>query len=209
MSPRFVISATDTDVGKTVFAAALAGVLGAHYWKPIQCGLEDGGDIARVRALSGLPDDHLLPEVYRLKLAASPHRAAEAEGVEIDVARLVPPSGDSPLVIEGAGGLMVPVTRRTLLIDVLATWGIPAILCARTALGTINHSLLSLAALRARSIPVHGIVFIGDENSDTERTITEMGEVRRLGRLPFVDPLDARSLAAAFASNFRREDFIP
>jgi dethiobiotin synthetase len=209
MSPRFVISATDTDVGKTVFAAALAGAIGASYWKPIQCGLEDGGDVTRVKALSGLPDDRLLPEAYRFALAASPHRAAEAEGVEIDVARLAPPSVDAPLVIEGAGGLMVPVTRRILLIDVLATWGIPVILCARTALGTINHSLLSLAALRARSLPVHGIVFVGDENPDTERTIVEMGNVRRLGRLPFVDPLDARSLATAFAANFRREDFIP
>ena len=143
-----MITATDTDVGKTVFAAALAGAIGACYWKPIQCGLEDGGDIARVKALSGLPDDRLLPEVYRFALAASPHRAAEAEGVEIDVARLAPPSVDAPLVIEGAGGLMVPVTRRMLLIDVLATWRIPVILCARTALGTINHTLLSLEALR-------------------------------------------------------------
>ena len=209
MSPRFVISGTDTDVGKTVFAAALAGALGAFYWKPIQCGLEDGGDVSLVKALSALPDDRILPEVYRFALAASPHRAAEAEGVEIDVSRLVPPSVEGPLVIEGAGGLMVPVTRRMLLIDVLATWGIPVILCARTALGTINHSLLSLAALHGRSIPVHGIVFIGEENSDTERTITEMGEVRRLGRLPFVDPLDAKSLAAAFAEKFRRQDFIP
>jgi dethiobiotin synthetase len=207
MSPRFVISGTDTDVGKTVFAAALAGAIGASYWKPIQCGLEDGGDVSRVKALSGLPDDRILPEVYRFALAASPHRAAEAEGVEVDVARLAPPSVDGPLVIEGAGGLMVPVTRRMLLIDVLATWSIPVILCARTALGTINHSLLSLAALHGRSIPVRGIVFIGEENSDTERTITEMGEVRRLGRLPFVDPLDAKSLAAAFAENFRRQDF--
>ena len=209
MSPRFVISGTDTDVGKTVIAAALAGAIGASYWKPIQCGLEDGGDVSRVKALSGLPAGRLLPEVYRFALAASPHRAAEAEGVEIDVSRLIPPSVEGPLVIEGAGGLMVPVTRRMLLIDVLATWGIPVILCARTALGTINHSLLSLAALHGRSIPVHGIVFIGEENSDTERTITEMGEVRRLGRLPFVDPLDAKSLAAAFAENFRRQDFIP
>jgi dethiobiotin synthetase len=208
MSSRFVISGTDTDVGKTVFAAALAGALGASYWKPIQCGLEDGGDVSRVKALSGLPDDRFLPEIYRFALAASPHRAAEVEGLEIDVARLIPPSVDGPLVIEGAGGLMVPVTRRMLLIDVLATWSIPVILCARTALGTINHSLLSLAALHGRSIPVHGIVFIGDENSDTERTITEMGEVRRLGRLPFVDPLDAKSLARAFAENFRRQDFI-
>jgi dethiobiotin synthetase len=209
MSPRFVIAGTDTDVGKTVFAAALAGELGAYYWKPVQCGLEGGGDIARVKALSGLPDDRLLPEIYRLKLAASPHRAAEAEGIEIDVTRLKAPEVDGPLVIEGAGGLMVPLTRTTLLIDVLADWAIPVVLCARTALGTINHTLLSLEALRRRSIQVHGLAFIGDENPDTERTITEMGDVRRLGRLPFVDPLDASTLAKAFASNFRREDFVP
>jgi dethiobiotin synthetase len=208
MSQRFVIAGTDTDVGKTVFAAALAGALGAYYWKPVQCGLEDGGDIARVKALSGLPDDRLLPEIYRLKLAASPHRAAEAEGVEIDVTRLNAPEVDGPLVIEGAGGLMVPLTRKVLLIDAIASWHVPVILCARTALGTINHTLLSLEALRRRGIPVYGLVFIGDENTDTERTIVEMGNVRRLGRLPFVNPLDASTLAKAFASNFRREDFV-
>jgi dethiobiotin synthetase len=209
MNARFVIAGTDTDVGKTVFAAALAGALGAYYWKPIQCGLEDGGDVARVKALSGLGDDRLLPEAYRFALAASPHRAAEAEGVKIDITKLVPPKPDGPLIIEGVGGLMVPMTRKTLLIDVLAGWGIPVVLCARTALGTINHTLLSLEALRRRGIPVHGLVFVGDENSDSERTIAEMGSVHRLGRLPFVEPLDAPTLAKAFASNFRREDFVP
>ena len=208
MSPRFVIAGTDTDVGKTVFAAALAGALGAYYWKPVQCGLEGGGDIARVKTLADLPAGRLLPEVYRFELAASPHRAAEAEGVEIDITKLVPPDPSGPLVIEGVGGLMVPLTRTVLLIDLLASWHIPVVLCARTALGTINHTLLSLEALRHRGTPVHGLVFIGDENSDTERTITEMGNARRLGRLPFVNPLDASTLAKAFASNFRREDFL-
>ena len=212
MSRTFVIAGTDTDVGKTVFAAALCGALGANYWKPIQCGLDDGGDAEVVRRLSGLPPDHILPELYRFTTPASPHRAAESDGVEIDVEALVigvRPGGPDTghLIIEGAGGLMVPLTRTFLQIDLFARWKFPIILCARTALGTINHSLLSIESLRCRDIPIHGIAFIGDANADSERTICEMGQVRRLGRLPHVTPLNKQSLAAAFAANFRPEDF--
>jgi dethiobiotin synthetase len=190
-----------------VVAAALAGALGATYWKPVQCGLADGGDSERVRTLSGLPPERILPEAYRLAMAASPHRAAEAEGVEISLSKLKLPSVEGPLVVEGAGGLMVPVDRQTLMIDVFASWRLPAILVARTALGTINHSLLSIEAMAGRNIPVLGVAFVGDEVPDTERTICEMGNVRRLGRLPHLPTLDRASLAAAFAAAFRIEDF--
>jgi len=207
MTQGLIVTGTDTGVGKTVFAAALAGALGASYWKPIQCGLADGGDTARVRDLSGLPPERILPEAYRLAMAASPHRAAEAEGIEISPARLAPPNVSGPLVIEGAGGLMVPLTRATLQIDVFASWRLPVVLVARTALGTINHSLLSIEAMNGRNIPILGIAFVGDEMPDTERTICEMGNVRRLGRLPHLDPLDHTRLASAFAAAFRLEDF--
>lgn len=207
MTQGVIVTGTDTGIGKTVFAAALAGALGATYWKPIQCGLEDGGDNERVRALSGLSPDRIRPEAYRLAMAASPHRAAEAEGIEISVSKLALPDVESPLVIEGAGGLMVPVNRATLLIDVLASWRLPVVLVARTALGTINHSLLSIEALNGRNIPLLGIAFVGEEMPDTERTICEMGNVRRLGRLPRLATLDRASLAAAFTSSFRLEDF--
>jgi len=207
MTEGFIVTGTDTDVGKTVFAAALAGALGATYWKPVQCGIADGGDNASVRRLAGLPPERILPETHRLAMAASPHRAAEAEGIIISPSRLTLPEVEGPLVVEGAGGLMVPLTRETLLIDVFASWRLPVVLVARTALGTINHSLLSIEALNGRNIPILGIAFVGEEMPDTERTIAEMGNVRRLGRLPRVDPLDRASLAAAFAAAFRLEDF--
>lgn len=207
MSQGFIVTGTDTGIGKTVVAAAYAGALGATYWKPIQCGLEDGGDRERVRTLSGLPEDCILPEVYRFAMAASPHRAAEAEGVTVSVTTLQKlPGASGPIVIEGAGGLMVPLTREALLIDLFAAWRLPVVLVARTALGTINHSLLSIEALNGRNIPILGIAFVGDEMPDTERTICEMGGVHRLGRLPHLDPLDRTSLRAAFAENFRIED---
>jgi dethiobiotin synthetase len=199
---RVVITGTDTDIGKTVFAAALAGALGARYWKPVQAGQEPETDSQTVARLAGV---EIVPEAYRLEMPASPHQAAAAEGVAIDAAALNPPPG--PVVIEGAGGLMVPLTRATLNIDVFARWGLPLILCARTSLGTINHTLLSVEAIRARAIPLTGIAFIGDENRESEGIIIEKSGARRLGRLPRLAPLTRESLAAAFAANFRLENF--
>jgi len=201
-----VVTGTDTDVGKTVFAAALTVALGAHYWKPVQAGLEDGSDAGTVERL-GVPAARVLPEAYRLTTPCSPHRAAEIDGVAIDPDALIPPMVDGPLVIEGAGGVLVPVTRSTTYADVFARWALPTVLVARTVLGTINHSLLSLEALRSRGVPVLGIAFVGEANPDTERTIAEMGTVKHLGRLPRLPQLDAATLAAAFAAGFRREDF--
>jgi len=200
---RFVVTGTDTGIGKTVFAAALAHALGAAYWKPIQSGLLDGADGETAAALGVT---RVLPEAYRLTEPLSPHRAAELDGVTIDPARLVPPDAD-PLVIEGAGGVLVPVTRELLYADLFARWGLPVVLVARTGLGTINHSLLSVEALRARGVAVHGIAFVGDANADNEATICAIAGVRRLGRLPRLDPLAAEGLAAAFAQHFDIEDF--
>jgi len=208
MSTRLVVAGTDTDVGKTVFAAALAAALGAYYWKPVQCGLEAETDAEAVQRLGDLPAGHVLPEVYRLATPASPHLAAERDGIEIDVDRLVPPATDGPLVVEPAGGLMVPLTRRFLQIDLLARWKLPVVLCASTRLGTINHSLLSIEALLQRDIPLLGVAFIGEEQEDSERTISEMGGTRRLGRLPHIDPLTPATLRAAFDQSFNRADFL-
>lgn len=211
MRPAVVVTGTDTGIGKTVFAAALAAALGAYYWKPVQAGIEGETDSDVVRRLSGLPPDHVLPEVYRLTTPASPHLAAERDGIEIDVERLVelPATPQAaPLVVEGAGGLLVPLTRRTLQIELFARWHLPVALVAATRLGTINHTLLSIEALKRREIPLLGVAFVGDENADSERVIVEMGEVRRLGRLPRLDPLDAPALRAAFEENFAASDFF-
>jgi dethiobiotin synthetase len=208
MSRRIVVTGTDTEIGKTVFAAGLAGMLQACYWKPIQSGLDGETDSQIVARLGGLSQDRILPERYRLTTPVSPHQSAAIDGISIDAKALdVPDSSDRPLVIEGAGGLMVPLDQSTLYIDVFARWRVPVVLCARTALGTINHSLLSIEALRRRDIALLGIAFIGEGNPETERAICEIGRTRRLGRLPRLSPLTRGSLREAFATSFNQADF--
>ena len=208
MNTRIVVTGTDTGIGKTVFSAALAGALDGFYWKPIQAGLDDETDSQTVLRLSGLAAERVLPEAYRLQTPASPHLAAEIDGVTIEHQALLVPEKGRPLVIEGAGGLLVPLTRSVTYLDLMARWRVPVVLCARTALGTINHSLLSIEALRARGIATLGIAFIGEENVESERIIAEMGQVRRLGRLPLVAPLSGATLREAFASGFDIGDFL-
>jgi dethiobiotin synthetase len=202
-----VVTATGTDIGKTVFAAALTAALDGCYWKPVQAGLDDGGDLERIGRLSGLPAERLLPEAYRLTTPCSPHRAAEIDGVTIDADALEPPRCARPLVIEGAGGVLVPFTRQATFADVMARWQLPVVLVAATSLGTISHSLAAIEALRARKVDIRGVAFVGDAVEDSEATIADMGGVKRLGRLPMLDPLDPAALAAAFAAHFDLADF--
>ncbi len=208
MSQRIVVTGTDTGIGKTVLSAGLANLLGANYWKPIQAGLEEETDSQLVARLGGLSPERIIPERYRLQTAASPHYSAELDGVRIDATSLdIPDTGGRPLVIEGAGGLMVPLSRSTLYIDVFERWQLPVVLCASTALGTINHSLLSIEALRKRQISILGIAFVGDRNAETESAICDIGRVRWLGRLPWIFPLTADKLQAIFKTAFVGIDF--
>lgn len=199
---RVVVTGTDTEIGKTVFSAALADALGACYWKPIQSGIDGESDSERVRRLGRIPPERIVPEVWRLNTPASPHLAAAIDRVRLLPDTLSPPDTGRPLVIEGAGGLLVPLTRNETFADVFARWRLPVILCARTALGTINHTLLSLEAMRRRMIPVFGVAFIGDAVPDTEQTIVDMGRVRSLGRLPRLDPLTPDTLRRSFQTHF-------
>ncbi|TKT72057.1 ATP-dependent dethiobiotin synthetase BioD [Afipia massiliensis] len=208
MSARIVVTGTDTGIGKTIFAAALAGALDAFYWKPVQAGLDEETDRETVMRLSGLPEQRMLREAYRLKTPASPHLAAKIDGVTIDPHMLALPDVDRPLVIEGAGGLMVPLAENLTYINVMAQWAAPVALCARTTLGTINHSLLSIEALRARNVPLLGVAFIGDENVESERIICQLGQTRHLGRLPLLASLTGENLRAAFAQHFNADDFL-
>ncbi len=209
MSNSFIISGTDTNVGKTVASAMLVQALGYNYWKPLQSGIEDGGvDTRRVQKMTDLPDERFLPEKYVFSEALSPHRAAEIDGASVDIQNLTLPASDRPLIIEGAGGLMVPLTRKNLQINIFKSWGLPVILVARTGLGTINHTLLSLEALWARKIPVHGIIFSGPANDDNIRTIAEFSSVRVLGHMPMLEEINPTTLDICFERNFRREDFL-
>ncbi len=209
MTHAIVVTATDTDVGKTVFSAGLVRAIDGCYWKPVQAGLEGGTDSETVARLSGLPADRILPEAYRLKTPASPHHAAAIDNVVIEPQLLEPPDCDRRIVIEGAGGLLVPLGGGLLFADIFARWKFETVVVARTTLGTINHSLLTIEALRARRIPMLGIAFVGDANEASEHAICSIGGVKRLGRLPRLDPLDADSLKAAFDAAFDLADFAP
>ena len=199
---RLVVCGTDTDVGKTVVSALLVQGLGAYYWKPVQCGLENGeGDRDRVQRWLNWPAAQILPEAYRFLDPVSPHWAAELAsgdpqrpGQPIDPARLALPEVNAPLVVETAGGLLVPLRRDLLQIDQLQTWGLPVLLVARSGLGTLNHTLLSLEVLRQRQISVLGLLLNGPDHPDNPRTLEQIGGVPILGCLPRLQTLNHHAL---------------
>ena len=169
---RLIIAGTDTNVGKTIVSSLLVAKLNAHYWKPVQCGeLDTGGDSATIKKLTGIKENRIIPEAYRLKLAASPNQAAEAEGITIENDKLKLPNHDGALVVELAGGLMVPLRDNWLQIDQIKVWDLPVVLVARSGLGTLNHTLLSLEATEKRSIRVHTIILNGEKHEANYRTL--------------------------------------
>lgn len=204
---RFIVSGTDTGIGKTVASAMLVQALGANYWKPVQSGVDGMVDTRTVQKLTDLPDERFFPESYVLTEPLSPHRAAELDETAIDMKSLRIPASDRTLIIEGAGGLLVPMTRKNLQINLFRAWDVPVILCARTGLGTINHTLLSVEALWNRRMKLHGILFVGEDNPDNIATIADFSGVKVLGRLPVLEELNAANLQKAFDENFRVEDF--
>ena len=203
-----IVTGTDTGIGKTVVSAMLTLALDGDYWKPVQSGLIGATD-SEIVAQLGIPRDRIIPEAYRLRQPLSPHRAAELDGVQIDAEALELPhiAANRVLIVEGAGGVLVPLSRTVLQIELFARWRAPVIIVARTALGTINHTLLTIEALKRRAMTICGIVFTGEENTDTIRSIAEFGEVKILGRLPKLERLNGQALRDAFAGGFHREDF--
>ncbi len=183
------VTGTGTGVGKTVACAALmrhfADVPALRYWKPVQTGNPPDDDAAFVARLAGVPSDRILPNLYCFSEPRSPHYAAEVAGSVVSFERLCAEHEAldrlGPLLVEGAGGVCVPLDRTCTWLDFLQTTGSPAVLVASTALGTINHSLLSLAALRNAGVRVLGVLFCGKYDEDNVRTVAEMGEVAVLG----------------------------
>lgn len=196
------VAGIDTDAGKSFVAALLTLGLDAQYWKPVQAGTTPHTDTEWVQQATGLPKDRFLPEAYRLQMPASPHAAAAAEGVTIQNENLSPPPHDRTLIIEGAGGLMVPLRDNYLFADWLAKWRIPTVLVVRTYLGSINHSLLSLEAMERRGIPLLGIVFNDGGRPESESVIAQAAGGRVLGRIPHFDEVNPQILKSAFDSHF-------
>ena len=172
---RIIVAGTDTNVGKTIVSSLLVNKLDAHYWKPVQCGdLDTGGDSATVKKLSGIKANRIIPEAYRLKLPASPNQAAAAERITIDKENLKLPNHEGALVVELAGGLMVPLRDDWLQIDQVKVWNLPVVLVARSGLGTLNHTLLSIEALEKRNIKVATLILNGEKHKENFNTLATM-----------------------------------
>ena len=194
-SKRIIICGTDTDVGKTIVSSFLVQGLKGIYWKPIQSGTEEGTDTKTVCNLLSLEPNSYLPERYKFKAPVSPHWAAEQESAFIEPSNLKLPDLDELIIIETAGGLMVPLNRDWLQIDQLKVWGAPIILVARTGLGTLNHTLLSLEALKYRNLDVLGIVLNGPPHKDNPKTLEQFGDTKILACLPIFEEVNAKVLS--------------
>lgn len=194
MSQGFFITGTDTDVGKTVASAWAMLHLEADYWKPVQCGFDPSTDIKSVQAMTGLPAERFHAECYRLGAPLSPHEAAKREGVQIDMMAFTLPKTDRPLIVEGAGGLMVPLNKNFFVVDLITHLNLSAILVCRSGLGTINHTLLSLEALAARGITVEGIIMSGEKSPHNREALEEYGHIPILAELDHMDVINEEAL---------------
>lgn len=202
------VTGTDTGVGKTIVSAALLHRFrqcpGLRYWKPVQTGIEADDDTAEVLRLSGLPADRGLHDGVRLPRPLSPHLSAALAGTSIAVADLLGIASRQPessrWIVEGAGGVLVPLNDRELMTDLMTMLGLPVVIAARSGLGTINHTLLTIEALRARALAIAGVVLIGPPNIDNQLAIEAHGHVTVIGELSRLDPLTPASLQTAAAS---------
>lgn len=197
---QFFVTGTDTNVGKTVVSAMLALGLGAAYWKPVQSGLEPITDTEYVRQTTGLDASHFIPERFRLTEPLSPHASAAIDGVKIALSDFQLPVTTKPhLIVEGAGGLMVPLNQQDFIIDLIQHLDLPVCLVARSTLGTINHTLLSIAQLRRAQVPILGVILNGPKNPSNRDAIAHYGQVPILGELEPLATINPDTLKQALA----------
>ena len=195
MVKQFTITGIGTDVGKTVVSSIVAEALKATYWKPVQAGDLDKSDSIKVESYTS--NVKVLEEAYRLSEPMSPHAAAEIDGMTISLAKLKLPQVDSSFIVEGAGGVMVPLDNDGLTFaDAIVSWGLPTIIVSRHYLGSINHSLLTAEVLKSKGIKIAGFVFVGDENKATESIILKHTGIRMIGRIPISEKLDKNFIAS-------------
>ncbi|MDB5281792.1 MAG: bioD [Bacteroidota bacterium] len=179
---RIFVAGIGTGVGKTLVASVLTEALQADYWKPVQCGNLENSDTTIARSLASNFVSKFYPEAYSLKTASSPHYAAKAEGIEIDISTFQIPT-ENRLIIEAPGGLMVPLNDRFLVIDLVKHLDASVILVARNYLGSINHTLLSIELIRQKGFSLLGIIFSGDNFLDNEEIIQHFSNVPVIGRI--------------------------
>lgn len=185
------LTGTDTGIGKTITSAWLCNHWGSNYWKPIQSGLDEQTDSQWIESLSGAT---IHPETHRLNAPLSPHQSAERDGVKIQLSDFTLPAHEGNLIVEGAGGVLVPLNWRHTMIDLMQHLGLCALLVARSGLGTINHTCLSLQALKAAQVPVLGVILVGPANPANRDAIEHFGEVPVLAELPTFNAVNRQTL---------------
>ncbi|MDJ0513908.1 MAG: dethiobiotin synthase [Methyloceanibacter sp.] len=190
----FFVTGTDTEVGKTVVSAWLLTQLDAAYWKPIQAGTVPTTDSATVQQLAELPVSRVLPEAYLLPEPMAPHESARRANIALDMEKIKLPPHDGLVIVEGAGGLMVPIAGGAYMIDLADQLDLPIILVARSTLGTINHTLLSLEAIRRRGLPLAGVVISGPETPHNRAAIERFGKVEVIAEIPQLETVDRETL---------------
>lgn len=184
------VAGTDTNIGKTIISSWLCLQTGSAYFKPIQTGTLEDRDAARVHVLSGVK---IHPEIFSYKAPLSPHVAAALENEEIDIKKIALPP-EKKLIVEGAGGLLVPINKKYLMVDLMKQLNIPIMLVASSRLGTINHTLLSLEALNHRKLEVLGVIMNGPINEDNRKSIEFYGNTTVIAQMPYLDKMDRNSL---------------
>jgi len=197
--PGLVIVGNDTDAGKTLVSAILMRYLKGTYWKPIQSGALEGRDTMSIQQLTGLPSEHFLDEAYVFQEVLSPNQAAEIEGVSIEVSKLALPIRSAvkhhPLIVETAGGIMVPVNKNTLNVDLIAAWGLPVVIVCRNRLGVINHMLLTISELKRRNVKIFGFISSGGNgNPQSLKDIEKFGEISLIGTVPEMSKIDVETI---------------
>ncbi len=189
MIKQYIITGIGTDVGKTVVSAIIAEASRATYWKPVQAGDLDNSDSIKVERLT--KNVTVLPEAFRLNEPMSPHAAAKLDGIEITSENLNLPSVSGNFIVEGAGGIMVPINSSGFLyVDAFAQWNLPAIVVSRHYLGSINHTLMTIEILKNRRIEIEGIIFVGDEHPTTEEAILSNTGLRQIARIPLAEEVN-------------------
>ena len=191
---QFIICGTDTDVGKTLISSFFVRGLKSFYWKPIQSGIETETDSQSILRLSGIKKEKILKEAYIFEKPVSPHWAAEIDGKKIDINLLNLPKIDGSIVIETAGGLMVPITRNFLQIDQIRKWNLPVIIVCRSSLGTLNHTLLTIEALKKRNIKILGLIINGEKHLDNPKTLREFSKSPIIAEFPRLNNIDKNNL---------------
>ena len=216
MTRGFFVTGTDTGVGKTVVSAALMIRLRTsaplRYWKPIQTGIEQDDDTTTVKSLAGCSEDELLTSGVRLRRPVSPHLAARLSGSTIDLPPLEDAFNEAArsarLIVEGAGGVLVPVNDIQFIVDLMARLDLPTVIVARSTLGTINHTLLTIDALHRRSLTIAGVVMVGMPDADNRSAIEQYGGVSVLGEMPMYEALTPDVLSVWASTQFDRRDVL-